>query len=203
MENLTTYALVGLLTVTSTKVSGSFYSANYKRLYKDFGASHFDKIDLKFDGLIENSDPYGYGGKMVMGFSNTLGDPSGWTNYNIKVTFQRSDVYGEGDYYIYLTNPWGGSYDECVIDPDTVYYLTLTRDAGADTATLKVYTDSDRTTLYDTLAISGLGTTTWRYFYAASSYYEGDSSVVAYGYYENYLFGGAIAGQVRVIGMML
>lgn len=204
-EDLTTYTLVGILGVTASKVSGNFYGDADRYLYKDFGTDHFDKIDLKFAGSISDSDPYGYAGRMYMGFTNVVGDASDWgAGASIKIRFLRSGPYGEGNYYLEMYNgPEYFDYDFCLISPGTVYYFTLTRAAGSGGATLKIYTDAARTTLFDTLTISGLGTTKWRYFYAASGYYVNDGNVVAYGYYENYVFGGSPAGQVRVIGMAM
>lgn len=204
-EDLTTYTQVGFMTVTASRVTATFYADQNRYLYKDFGTDHFDKIDLKFAGIASDTDPYGYDGRMYMGFTNVVGDASGWgAGASIKIRFMRSGPYGEGNYYLEMHN---GSeyydYDFCLISPGTVYYFTLTRAAGNGSATLKVYTDSTRTTLFDTLTISGLGTTKWRYFYAASGYNVNDGTVYVSGYYENFVFGGSIPGQVRVIGMMM
>lgn len=203
-EDLTTYTLVGSLGVTASKVSGNFYGDADRYLYKDFGADHFDKIDLKFAGSISDSDPYGYLGRMYMGFTNVVGDASDWgKNRDIRVSFARYSGYGEGNYYITLENGYGGGVFSYRISTDTVYYLTLTRTFGSDSAALKIYSDAARTTLLTTLTITDLSTTKWRYFYAASGYYVNDGTVFASGYYENYVFGGSPAGQHRFIGMAM
>jgi len=207
MEDLTTYTQVGSLTVTAAKVSGYFGGDVDRYLYKDFGVNHFDGISLNFEGLIEDSGLYGYTGSINMGFADQLDDAYNWPSgdiSHIRVYFHRYGGYEPGTYWISIENhddSW--SYDSCSIDPDTVYYLTLTRLPGGDTATLKVYTDAARTSLYDTLSISSLGTEKWRYFYAASSFNDGDSSDVATGYYQNFEFLGKSAGQVRFIGMAM
>lgn len=204
-EDLTTYTLVpnGSLSVTASKVTGGFYQDQDKMLYKNFGADYFDAINLNFEGYIADTDPYGYDAYMYAGFSNVVDDMSGWGSAtDIRVCFLRSGGYGEGNYYITLSNgPPYTYYDYCIISPGVNYYLTLTR--VADSATLKIYTDADRTTLFYTLVINGLGTAKWRYFYAGVNYYTGESTHYVSGYYQNYEFLSRAAGQVRFIGMMM
>lgn len=207
MEDLTTYTLVanGSLTVTASKVAGGFYQDQDKMLYKNFGADYFDAIYLHFEGLISDTDPYGYNAQMSAGFSDVVNDVSGWSSVgDIRVSFERYGSYGEGNYYIILSN--GSSYnysDYCIISPGVNYYLTLTRAAGSDGATLKIYTDAARTVLYDTLAITGLGTAKWQYFFAGVNYNTGEGHRYVSGYYQNYEFLSRAASQVRVIGMAM
>jgi len=200
MEDLTTYTLVGSLTVTSSKVSG-FFPGNVDRyLYKDFGANYFDGIKLNFEGSIDDSDPYGCTSNIYVGFSDVVDDATGWGSDPLTVRFARYGTYGTGTYCIELN--YFTSFDTYYIDPDTTYYLTLSRSPGGDTATLKIYSDAARTTLLDTLTVSGIGTTKWQYFFAASTCNDSEVNHEAYGFMQNFLFGG-IGGQHRIIGMGL
>ncbi len=50
---------------------------------------------------------------------------------------------------------------------DTPYYLTIQK--SGDTVTCKIYSDSDRTNLLDTLTLSGITDNSYRYIYATQS----------------------------------
>lgn len=201
-EDLTTYTEVdpnGRISKTASRVTLSYLTCvEDAYLYKDFGASYFDKIDLKFDGMISSTS--GYSGECIAGFSNLVDDANGWSSYHIKVCFYRNS--SSGTYWVYILT--ATDYQAYQISANTTYYLTLTRDAGSNSATLKIYSDSARTTLLQSLSVTGVGATSkFRYFFPAVSANTGESTSYFYGYYENFLLGGSPLGQVRVIGMMM
>ena len=137
-----------------------------------------------------------------MGVSNVVDDASGWnTTDTIQVSLERAGGYGEGAYWVSLSNPYHSSSDSHLISPGVTYYFTLSRLAGSDIAILGVFSDAARTTLVDTLTISGLGTKTWRYFYAAATYNDGTADYYATGFYQNFLFLTGAGGGAQIIGL--
>lgn len=190
-EDLTTYTEVNdpksKLSTTASRVTLSLmdqFDRTY--LYKDFGSSYFNNIRLMFTGRVSSGT--NNNGSCDIGFANAVGDASRWSNY-LSVEFHEGGVYLEGNTYDYYS-----------ISADTTYYFTLERNAGS--ASLKIYSNSARTSLLDTLTCT-CNTGAWRYFYPAASYYTNDAFDQFSGYFENFDFQRMAAGQVRVIGMML
>jgi hypothetical protein len=198
-EDLTTYTEVdspGYLSKNSGRVTLEYLLSSVDvYLYKDFGANYFDKIDLQFSGRISSSSAYE--GECSIGFANAVNDVSGWTD-KITVRVFRNSVYGT--YWVYLTTDTAFNYYQ--INANTDYYFTLSRAAGSDTATLKIYSDAARTNLLGTLSATSVGTgTKFRYFYPAASCDYGDSSSYFYGYFENFLLNPVVSsGSGQIIG---
>ena len=148
-------------------------------VYKDFGASYFSGdlehlLEASNDaysgnvprcyiwGLADSVDDFG-------GIDAASGDFVGAAIDNLSGTYRfRLDQCDAGT----LTSDTGN------ITESTLYYLRAVRSNTADTAYLYIYSDSDRTTLVDTLsvALSAAGEAAFRYFYAASTY---DTSTAA------------------------
>ncbi len=195
-ENLSLYTEVdpnSHISKTSSRVTlAGLTETESAYVYKNFGAAYFNKIDLIFSGRIST----GATGQFDVGFSNELADASGWWGFDykeIRIVFQLG--------YIYLY--CGTNSDYYAISWDTDYYLTLSRSAGSDSATLKIYSDAARSNLLATLTASGLGTgTKYQYFYAASSYNVSHSGHTISGYVENFLFPMPIgSGGAQIIGL--
>jgi len=182
------------ITKTSSRVTLSGLTKGEDAyVYKDFGASFFNKIDLIFSGRIST----GATGQFDVGFSNEIGDASAWWGFDykeIRIVFRQNYIY----FYC------GANSDYYEISFNTDYYLTLARAADSDSSTLKIYSDAARSNLLDSMTLSGLGTgTRYRYFYAASSYNSSESSKTISGYVENFRFpvASAVAGRAQIIGL--
>lgn len=197
-EDLTTYTEMDTnsrVTVTTTKAGMSFVShKNSVYLYKNFGLNHFDKIDLSFSALIYSTSYDG--AEYFVGFNNSVGaDASVWQCDGITIVFFRSGT-------TYNIGLYTDTYDACAISADTDYYLTLTRAAGSDSITLRIYSDSARTNLLDTLTGSGLGTQKFKCFYPAANEYTGADNGHFSGYFENFVLNPpAMAGGAQIIGL--
>ena len=161
-------------------------------LYKDFGSSHFDTICLMFAGRISSiSTNYG---SCSVGFSNVLGDASGWSN-SLRVDLIRNPP---GTYSAWIV---GSTDDYYSISADTTYYFTLERTAGS--ASLKIYSNSARTSLLATLTCT-CSTNKWRYLYPAASYYTNDAFDQFSGYFEDFLLINiGTSGGAQIIGLGL
>lgn len=199
-ENLTGYVEVdpaGYISETSSRVTLEYMTGNVDAyLYKDFNASNFDKIGLQFAGRISSSS--GYNGQCAVGFTNVLDDGNNWYPV-LQIIFYRYSPTSTYHIILYDGNDW----DIYQIYANTTYYLTLSRAAGSDTATLKIYSDSSRTTLVTTLSVDGVGTSTkFRYFYPAASINIGDGTDYFYGYFEEFVFNPVNAvGGAQIIGL--
>ena len=197
-EDLTTYTekdTYSQVAVTAARAEMSLVSHKYPTyLYKNFGLNHFDKIDLRFSGRIGSSS-YDHA-EYYIGITNSIAeDASGWSD-GIQIFFYRNGTTRAIGFYV------ESDYDAYVISTNTDYYLTLTRAAGGDSATLKIYSDSARTNLLATLTGSGLGTQKFDCFYPAANYYTGVDNGQFSGYFENFVLDPpAIAGGAQIIGL--
>ena len=176
IEDLTTYTEVdssGKIAVSSTRVTANSITNNVDSyVYKDFGASYFDKIDLLFDYQCA-----AHSGYAVMGFTNELDESMHWVGPYIAVSLQSGlSIYNGGT-----------SHDSSLdLSHNITYYCRLLRQAGDDVVRLYIYSDAGRTTLVDTVTLAGFGTTKWRYFFPMTS--ENYSSPYSWsGYLENFV----------------
>jgi hypothetical protein len=176
-EDLTGYTendSISGLTLTGTNKLGVNFNRSSNtvlNLYKDFGADHFDKLDV----LLEMSTGHSAGSTGNMG-SMILASPASPNGF-------RQNGAASTDLLIKMTidGSYGSTFslsrgdlvqdDSPSLSNNTIYYMQLERAAGNDTATLKIYSDSGRTSLVDTLSISGFGTVKWRYLFAFANYY--------------------------------
>ena len=203
VEDLTTYyndAYPGyLFTITSTRVTiEDLVGDRNESVRKDFGESHFDAIDLLFTFRISSlTELFGRGG---LGFSNNSSRGySTWTGDRIVIEFFRDNY----DIYYVCLSEYGGPSDKCQVSVNTPYYCRLVRTAGSENATLYIYTDSSRATLHDTLTMSGLGTTKFRYLFVACGNGSGDPDAEFEGYLENFEFVLPSGGGAQIIGLEL
>ncbi len=193
VENFTTYTEVDeggdisrtapRITVTSMKVSRSSW------VIKSYGAGYFDDFEIEFtirttDVSSASSSNRGLG---LVGFSNSVGDYA---------TCKNGDLFA-----LYMTEN-GSSNDQWVIGfiqfsggvlrfkqktgralGLVTRYFTMSK-SGAD-GVLRIYTDSARTSLEDTIALTGIDDA-YRYVYGIMCY-DGTGDVNDYwsGYVEN------------------
>lgn len=176
-EDLTTYTEVdpnSHITVATGKVTGAGINRNESAyLYKDFGAGYFNALNINFEFKCTELSTNDIGGLVCT--ANDVGDKSQWTGDNIWCSIYYASggsrkIYLGADYYVLTVN--------------TLYYCTLSRSAGSDTVSLKIYSDSARTTLLDTLTTTISASATFRYLYAMSSLYTNFNSGCSY-YVEN------------------
>lgn len=179
-EDLTTYTEVdpnSHLSATTSRATGTGVRRDEScYLYSDKGAGHFDALDIDFD--VEMTTWSSGAGVGTLGFSNSVANCKGWGATDPYVLF----YYGGGKQTLCLNT--SAQSDFMLIKPATKYYCTLERAAGSDTANLKVYSDALRTTLLDTLTITGVAGVKWRYIYAIASWNAGGSYEANY-YCEN------------------
>lgn len=183
LQDLTTYTEYdpsSRLTVAGTKCTLTAGSRNQAwNLYKDFGADYFNGIHIDFEMQLTSCTIWAV--MSVVGISNSTGDSASWAATDYLVFMQRT---GTTDYRITLLNGNWSVSDYMAAAEDVTYYCTLRRTPGSDAVYLDVYSDSARTTLLDTLVITGIGTTKHRYIHAMVSRYSA-STVAASGWVDN------------------
>lgn len=187
IEDFTTYTEVDpntKLTVTSNKASGVNVDKDENvYLYYDKGVDIYNKIDIDFEAYIDSGS---LGGAIAgMGMSVTaISTTQNFGNSDISV-LQRET--GAGAHRIALRRGNNIANDEFTTGAaDTLYYCTLLRTKDSNTVTLKIYSDSNRTSLLDTLSVSGFGTSTkYRYLYGFVNKNEPASGDDFDGYIQN------------------
>ena len=197
-EDLSTYTEVdpnSHISATSSRMTGTgIHRKETAYAYYDKGADYFDALDIYFDIRATNLDSNDILG--VFGISNTLNHIGAFGTSDIKVVFYYP---GGGSRGLYLGT--GGAVDYMAISVNTTYYCILERAAGSASVNLKVYSDSGRKTLLDTLTgTMAVASTKHRYIFGISSQYTNDG-YAANGYVENVVIN-AVGGQ-SVIPIMM
>lgn len=191
-EDLTTYTEVdpnSHISATSSRMTGTDINRNETAYaYYDKGVDYFDAIDIDFDFRmteISSNDIFG-----LTGVSNTLDCQNAWGANDMRVTaYFPSGLQAR----LYLSTSVGGDY--MVISVNTTYYCTLERAAGNATFNLKVYSNSDRTNLLDTLTCNiSTASTKHRYIFGISSQYT-NNNYAASGYVENVVINSIVVGN--------
>ena len=187
IEDFTTYTEVdpnAKLTVTSSKADGVNVDKDEDvYLYDDKGVDRYNKIDIDFEVYISSAS---LGGALAgMGMSITA--VSTVQNFGATDISVLQRETGAGAHRIALRRGNNVANDEFTTGAaDTLYYCTLARAKGSDTVTVKIYSDSNRTTLLDTLSVSGFGTgTRYRYLYGFVNRNEPQSGDDFDGYVQN------------------
>ena len=148
-------------------------------LYKDFGASYFDGLDIDFELEIDSDTTQdGLGG---VGLSNTIGNSHIWSTSDLAVM---GNEYPGPQARIYLYRTFV-AVDNFNVSFNTLYYCTLSRAGGSGTVTVLIYDDSGRTNLLDTLTVAGYGANKWRYLYGFVNRNSGGSGEEFDGYVQN------------------
>lgn len=180
-ENFTLYTEVdayGVLTVTAPKISALGCGRDKDAYaYFDFGANYFDSLNATFTVYLSSGSSL-YADAAFNGFSNTVNDCHSWASTDISTQFNK----GIASTRLFLIRGVWTSTDAYVATENTLYYCLLERSAGSDTATLKIYSDSGRTNLLDTLSVSGFSTTKYRYCYGFASYNDATALAALNGY---------------------
>lgn len=159
------------LTISTTKVEWTSLPRNVDAyLYYDYGTDNFDALDVDFDLYLDAHSTYGRVGALA--FTNTVDDANAFASTDLSVVTHKTN---STTHKIRLIRGNDVAYDEYTCSTGTTYYCTLVRAAGNDTATLYIYSDSDRTSLLDTLVVTGFSTTKWRYNMAGVSYNSGNA----------------------------
>lgn len=175
-EDLTTYtesdpsSNISIIDEGSTiKISTARRNENYY-VVKDFGTDYFNGLDIDFRIHHLSASGTIWGSLGALGLSNALNYQGSWgETTSIFIDTIRT---GSSAYEMRLYRGYDSATDSISISANTTYYCTLSRSTSSDTVKVFVYTDSDRSSLFDTLEVSGFGTgTKYRYFYAAVSRY--------------------------------
>jgi len=134
-------------------------------VYKDFGAGHFGDVEVDFDFEITATFSL-YAGEIICCISNTIGTQNDLTVANdgiIIVSYTNAGNIRISIFDYNLDNS-----DHYYTGGTTSPHLYCTFKRIGSTATLDLYSDSDRTTLVDALSIT-CETGSKRYFYALAS----------------------------------
>jgi hypothetical protein len=162
VEDLLTYTEVdsdGDITVTSP--SASFVTMRQDAdsyVYKDFGASYFGDFDIEFEAEITFSEaqgapPAGVSQALLCSVSNTIGNFPDFDTANDGIMIDTYNLTGQ--FLIRLrdfSNDNSDLYDMGGVFVWGKYYFKFER--SGTTATCKIYSDSARTILVDTLSIT-------------------------------------------------
>lgn len=134
-------------------------------IYKDYGADYFDALDVDFD-IYVSSDSLNQA-LAAVAITNTVNTIPNFVATDLVVYATRAT----NNVTICL---WRGvavaSDNKTGLSLDTVYYCTITRAAGNDTATCAIYSDEARQNLIDTLSVAGFGTEKWQYIFGFINY---------------------------------
>jgi len=186
IEDFTTYTEddpESVVTVTSSKISWSGLDRPAgTRVYADKGAGHFGD----FEHLITVQCSESVGGHYSV-YWMLCNSPSG-DHYTYPNNSVHVETHAVSNYYRIILQEFDDEnnpqYDYTgLLDLGAAYYLTIERD-GTD-LTCKVYADSERTNLMNTLYLTNVTETTFRYVYGMSSYGGGSGDWDMAGYSEN------------------
>lgn len=186
-EDFTTFTEVdgsGVLTVTPSKITGVNVDRDLDAyVSKDKGVDNYNKIDINFELFMDSAsvDNTETNGAIALTVS-AVGDITNFGTSDIVVISR--EFSGPNTIRLWRGNKVAE--DTFTMSLDTIYYCTLLRTANSDTVTVEIYSDSDRTTLLDTLSLSGFGTgTKYRYLYGSVNYNTGHTGRDWDGYSQN------------------
>lgn len=179
------------LTTTRSTITNCDRRDDDAYAYHDYGAGTFTNYTIYLDvNLSAKSGAYGL--TMFATLANSLGD---MMDVSTDETEQFLALYTRGSggnpVAIYI-GQWTSGNNEMYTDSSlqlvigTTYYLTFYR--RGTTCYCKIYSDSTRATLIETLTRTGWESTPWRYFYCFQSCDGPDAATQSF-YTENYLFG--------------
>lgn len=193
IEDLTSYTESDESSVLSlTGTNKANFTALPRNLHEtlfsyDYTADHFGDFEWLYEGYLSSADMgANYAAECWIGASTVAASLVDMTYFVGSGLSGRTG--GGGEYFIHLLEVDDGvegdvdTYYACSLD--TLYYFTLTRSGAA--VTLKIYDDSGRTNLVDTLEITAIENAL-RYSIVAASHWEDsaaeDSSIT--GYYQD------------------
>ncbi len=185
LEDFTTYTEVDAsarLTVTASKATG----VNVDRdidvyLHFDKGVDNYDVIDIDFEIQMESASIQGCQAGMGLTVS-AISTINGFGTTDVSVALHKPS----GSPVLRLIRGNEVAIDFFTAAFGTRYFCSLLRTAGSDTITCEIYSDSDRTTLLDTLTLSGFGTgTKYRRLYGFVNRNDGTAGDDFDGFIEN------------------
>jgi len=175
VEDLSTYTIVdpnNRITVTKNLIDVNAIRRDEDAyVYKDKGVNHFTNFEHKVD--VRSPTSLGsYGCLLVWGISNVIDDAYAWT-YGFTIEIYGYDVT---HYDIRMrskngTGGWGPPGSKSSTNKFTHgnwCYLTIKR--SGTSLTCKIYSDSARGDLLETLTLTVGGSEKYRYIYACSSW---------------------------------
>lgn len=168
----------GRLTVSKIEaVVADFRRDDTVYLYKDFGAAHFNALDIHFIAEMKSTSDAS-SQFLPLCVSNNIEDQTGFASTDISVQFRQNS----GVLKILLSRGAEIANDSISdLSLNTPYYLKLSRAASNNTVYLYIYSNFSETTLIDTLSVSGFIATTYRYLFAMNQR-EIATSAASYGY---------------------
>lgn len=188
IEDFTTYTKTdpnSRLTVTGSKIAAARLRRNESVfVYDDKGVDHFDALDVDFEVFQDSAGVED--GRASIGFSDTINDCTAWEPdaVHCEIVDQGSRATAVGPLFFLFRGAHEAADSTTNLSEDTVYYCTLSRAAGSDTVTLKIYSNTSRTTLVDTLTVTGYRRAKYRYAFGMVN--RNDGYPFGYtGYFQN------------------
>ncbi len=188
LQDFTGYTEVdtsGTLTVTANKATAE----NVPRdsdvyIYEDFTTDFFDDVTLVFEIQIDSTSVKAGSSNPAGGIAltNVVDDVQGFGTTDLSVLIDKTRA---SKHEVFLIRGAGVAFASFTGEPDTTYYCVLTRPAGTDTATLKIYANEGHSILLDTLTVSGYGTVKWRYLFGFVGWNNGQVGVEFDGFTAN------------------
>lgn len=142
-------------------------------LYDDKGINHFKDFEHLIDCLTVAAGAQYGGWCVVWGLFNNVDDVAALQTGNEDGIYVYM-LYYAGTLRIYLVEITGGSRYQDRYSPasfDTWYYLTIKKDGTS--LTCKIYSDSARTNLIDTLSLTLHSNWNFRYIFVANTFNDG------------------------------
>jgi len=155
---------------SASQVNFTSYSNEDAYLYRDYGAGYFVNFTHEIDAYWDSKSSISFQRSMIWLVANDLDDAKGLAD-DLKDFLGIAFAYTGGEYRLQLMECDGGAltYDYFVGALDTWYYFTISR-FGTENITCWIYSDYARVNLVDTLNISSIINTNFRYCYAACTW---------------------------------
>jgi len=176
-EDFTTYTEVdpnSHISVTSTTIDADVYENEEAYVYADKGADHFGAA-FEHDIEVTPDDWSSYWSEMGFGILTNVVD--GWKDLrNLSKQAVGIQLYGNPSAItFYIRDCEDGSNDSGgAVAEGTTRYLTIERTSETDIEA-RIYSDSGRTTLVDTISTTITSGRRYRYIMPASSYHVGQA----------------------------
>ena len=173
-EDFTTYTEVdpnSHISLTSTNINHIAWLNEDAYVYYDYGVAAFGDLYHEIEAMyVNNFGGSGYRKSFFWGLTNEVNDGKYFFDNDKDCIFASYTRRTNGTEMFHLQAQDGSTYyDDYYESPDldVWYYFTIERNGS--TATLKIYSDSARTVLVDTLTIT-CPTTKFRYIYACNTW---------------------------------
>ena len=166
------------ITVTATKCAVDLMRRDaVSHVVKDYGAGYFGNFLHHIDALITTGDvQLRVGVWAILNLAGRTIDQMDADNQGTMVTFYR---WSTGEFGLIFKDHTDNDQDALQIGKTPPYQRYLIIERAGTVGTCKIYTDSSRSTLEDTLSIPAITSTTYRYLEVSFS--EGDPGQTARG----------------------